>query len=410
MRILHLSQYFPPEAGAVQVRALTVARTLAEAGHRVTVLTEVPNHPLGVVQPGYRRKLWVRETRDGVDVLHLWVKTSPVKNFRARMAFYLSYMLAAIIAGVLLPGRVDAVFANSPPLFVAIAGWVISLVRRTPFVMEVQDLWPESAVVLGELNNPRFIRWAEWAEERCYRRAGRIVAVTQGIQERLIARGVPAAKIVLAPNGSNTDIFRPDPEGGARLRAELGLEGKFVAIYGGIHGIAQGLETVIEAARLLANEPDIQFLFVGEGPRKADLLALKEQYGLDNLRMLPGQPLERMPAYLSLADVALVPLRRVDLFQGALPTKMFDAWACRTPTLITVDGEARRLLEEMGAGVFVEPENPSALAAALRRLRDEPDRLVQMGEAGYRAVRARYSLQAAAQQIQDSLRQVAGGQ
>ncbi len=407
MRILHLSQYFPPEAGAVQVRALTIARTLAQAGHRVTVLTEVPNHPSGIVQPGYRRKAWVRQTRDGVDVLHLWVKASPVKNFRARMAFYLSYMLGAIAAGLLARGRVEAVFANSPPLFVAIAGWVISLARRAPFVMEVQDLWPESAVVLGELKNPRFIRLAEWFEMRCYRRARRVVAVTQGIYDRLRARGVPADKLALVPNGSNTDIFRPVPEEGARLRAELGLEGRFVALYGGIHGLAQGLETVIEAARLLASEPDIQFVFVGEGPKKAELLALKEEYGLDNLRMLPGQPLERMAAYLSMADVALVPLRRLELFQGALPTKMFDAWACRTPTLITVEGEAHRLLEEAGAGVFVEPENPAALAATLRQLKEHPERLAHMGEAGYRAVQERYSLQAAARQIGQILRETA---
>jgi len=406
MKILHLSQYFPPEAGAVQVRALTVARTLAKTGHHVTVLTEVPNHPSGIVQPGYRRKLWVRELRDGVDVLHLWVKTSSVKSFQARMAFYLSYMLGAIIAGLLTRRRVDAIFANSPPLFVAIAGWIISLARGTPFVMEVQDLWPESAVVLGELKNPRFIQLAEWFEMRCYRRARWVIAVTQGIYDRLRARGVPAEKLVLVPNGSNTDIFHPSPVEGAQLRAELGLNGKFVVLYGGIHGIAQGLETVIEAARLLADEPGIQFVFVGEGPCKADLLALKETYGLNNLRMLPGQPLERMAAYLSMADVALVPLRRLDLFQGALPTKMFDAWACRTPTLITVDGEARRLLEEVGAGIFVEPENPPALAAALRQIQDEPLQRTRMGEAGYQAVQARYSLQAVAQQIDTLLRQI----
>ncbi len=407
MRILHLSQYFPPEAGAVQVRAMTVARTLAEAGHRVTVLTEVPNHPSGIVQPGYRRKLWVRETRDGVDVLHLWVKTSPVKTFRTRMAFYLSYMLGAIVAGLLVRGKVDVIFANSPPLFVAIAGWVVSTVRRVPFVMEVQDLWPESAVVLGELRNPYFIRLAEWFEMRCYHRARRVIAVTRGIYDRLRARGVAESKLALVPNGSNTAIFRPAPEEGARLRAQLGLEGRFVVLYGGIHGIAQGLETVVEAARLLRDDPDIQFLFVGEGPRKAALLALKEQYSLDNLRLLPGQPLERMAPYLSMADVALVPLRRLDLFRGALPTKMFDAWACRTPTLITVDGEARHLLEQVGAGVFVEPENPAALADALRQLKEQPERLARMGEAGYRAVQERYSLQAAAQQIEQILRQAA---
>jgi glycosyltransferase involved in cell wall biosynthesis len=385
---------------------MTIARFLVEQGHRVTVLTEVPNHPSGIVQPGFQGKLWVREQREGVDVLHLWVKTSSTKNFRTRLLFYLSYMVMAIIAGLLLPGRIDVIFANSPPLFVAVAGWVISLVRRVPFVMEVQDLWPESAVVLGELKNPRFIRWAEWFEEHCYQRASRIVAVTQGICNRLKVQGVSTAKVALIPNGSNIDLFRPDPGKGTGLRAQLGLQDKFVALYAGIHGLAQGLETLLEAARLLIDQPDIRFVFVGDGPKKSELLALKKSYGLTNLIMLPEQPLEQMPAYLSMADVAIVPLRKVDLFLGALPTKIFDAWACQKPTLIGVDGEARSVLEKVGAGMFVEPEQPQVLAQALLHLRGKPDLLAQMGLAGRQAVLKQYSLQAAARQVEAILIEV----
>jgi glycosyltransferase involved in cell wall biosynthesis len=404
MRVLHLSQYFPPEAGAVQVRALTVARTLVEQGHQVTVLAEVPNHPSGVIHPRYRGRLWYRQELDGIDVLYLWVKTSQVKGFSSRMAFYLSYMLAAIIAGLLLRGRFDIMFANSPPLFVAVAGWLLSLIRRTPFVMEVQDLWPESAVVLGELNNPRYISAAEWVEEKCYRRAKKVIAVTEGIFDRLQARGVPSEKLVLAPNGSNIDIFRPDPEGASDLRADLGIEDKFVAIYAGIHGIAQGLEVLIESARKLEDQPDVCLVFVGEGPRKADLVALKNHYGLTNLLMLPGQPLERMPAYLSMADVSLVPLRKVDLFLGARPTKIFDAWACGCPVLISIDGEAREVVETVGGGIYVEPEDASAIAEAIIRLRDDPAERERMKKQGQDAVHRLYSLQAAASIIDETLR------
>lgn len=406
MKVLHLSQYFPPEAGAVQVRAWTIARALASHGHQVTVLTEVPNHPSGVIQPGYRNKLWVRQQQDGIDVLHLWVKTSPAKNFYTRMAFYLSYMVMAVTVGLLLPGRFDVIFANSPPLFVAVAGWFISLVRRVPFVMEVQDLWPESAVVLGELKNPRFIHWAEWFEAKCYRRARRIVAVTRGIVDRLKARGLPENKLAYVPNGSNLDLFQLDIEGGARLRAKLGLQNKFVALYAGIYGLAQGLETLIETARLMTDCPAIHFVLVGDGPKKEDLVALKESYKLSNFLMLPGQPLDLMPAYLSMADVALVPLRRVELFQGALPTKIFDAWACQKPTLVGVEGEARHLVEEIGAGLFVEPENPHALAEALLKLHKQSDLLNQMGQVGRQAVVDQYSLQAAARKIELILQDV----
>lgn len=407
MNILHLSQYFPPEAGAVQVRAMTVARTLVELGHQVTVITEVPNHPSGIIQPAYRGRLKVTETRDGVNVIHLWVKTSPEKSFKTRLLFYLSYMAAAIIAGITLPFKYDVIFANSPPLFVAAAGWIISLVRRKPFVLEVQDLWPESAVVLGELNTPRYIRWAELLETRCYRRAGKIIAVTAGIRDRLIAKGAAKQKLVLAPNGSNIDIFRPDPDGANHLRAKLALEGKFVVLYGGILGLAQGLNVVLQTADILRNQDNIWFVIVGDGPKRAELLAQKDELGLTNVLILPGQPLENMPAYLSMADVALVPLKKLDLFLGALPTKMFDAWACQTPTVITVDGEARQVIETAKAGVFVEPENPHTLAEAIINLQHNAKALRQMGVAGYNVTQKRYSLQAAARLIEGALQAVA---
>jgi glycosyltransferase involved in cell wall biosynthesis len=213
---------------------------------------------------------------------------------------------------------------------------------------------------------------------------------------------------VLAANGSNIDLFQPDPGAGAGLKAKLGLQEKFVVMYGGIHGVAQGLEIVIEAARLLQDQSAIQLVFVGEGPKKQELLALHDEYQLKNLLMLPGQPLERMATYLSMADAALVPLRKLDLFLGALPTKMFDAWACQTPTLISVDGEARQVLERVGAGVFVEPENPQAMATAIIDLKNRRDELRRMGLAGHNAVQAKYSLQASAKKIESVLQTVVG--
>ncbi|HEC33773.1 MAG TPA: glycosyltransferase WbuB, partial [Chloroflexi bacterium] len=175
MRVLYLSQYFPPEVGATQTRAYEMATGLIRAGHQVTMLTEVPNHPEGIIRPEYRGRFWTRETLDGIDVIRVWVKTAPVKTMRTRLAFYLTYMLNATLAGLVLArGRYDVVYATSPPLFVGGAALALSLLRRIPLVFEVRDLWPESAVALGELENPRFIRWATWLEECCYRRAWRI--------------------------------------------------------------------------------------------------------------------------------------------------------------------------------------------------------------------------------------------
>jgi len=403
VQILHLSQYFPPEPGAVQVRAHAMAANLVKQGHQVTVLTEMPNHPTGIIHPTYRGKLLVREELDGIDVVRVWVKTSPNKTFITRMAFYLSYMVNATLRGLFLRGPYDVIFVNSPPLFTGAAGLALSYLRRTPLVFEVQDLWPESAVAMGELRNPRFIRWATWLEERCYARAKHIVAVTNGIYERLRERGYPESKLALIENGSNTDLFRPRPEEGARLRAELGLQDKFIALYGGIMGLAQDIETLIEAARLLVNEPDFHLILVGDGPRRAEIEKLVDAYQLPNLTLLPGQPLEAMPAFLSAADVAMVPLRDLDLFRGARPTKMFDAWACQRPTIVSIAGEAQRVLEEAQAGLAAEPENPQDIARAILALRDAPEQCRQYGLNGQRYVDAHYSLQAMARKLEQVL-------
>src|SRR5574342_1417632 len=183
MRILYLSQYFPPEVGATQTRAYEMARGLVRAGHQVTMIAEVPNHPSGIIPPRYRGKLYERSLWYGIEVIRVWVKASPVKNFRGRMAFYLSYMLMAALAGLSLArGKYDVIYTTSPPLFAGAAGLTLSYLRRIPLVFEVRDLWPESAVALGELRHPRAIKLAELLEKRCYQRARAIVVVTSGIR------------------------------------------------------------------------------------------------------------------------------------------------------------------------------------------------------------------------------------
>ncbi|MBN1920347.1 MAG: glycosyltransferase family 4 protein [Anaerolineae bacterium] len=404
MRILYLSQYFPPEVGATQTRAYEMAQGLLRAGHQVTMLAEVPNHPEGIIRPEYRGKFWVREPLDSIDVIRVWVKTAPAKTFKTRMAFYLSYMLNAVLAGLLLArGRYDALYATSPPLFVGAAALVLSRLRRIPLVFEVRDLWPESAVALGELHNPRFIRWATTLEEACYRHAQRIIVVTEGMRVQLMDRGIPGEKLALIPNGANTELFQPQPAAGQQLRATLNLEGKFLIVYAGIHGIAQGLETALYAAERLRNDPRVHFLFIGEGPRKAELLALKAQLNLPNVTMLEAQAREAIPAYLSAADAALIPLRRLELFKGAVPSKLFDAWACGCPVLMSIEGEARTVLERAQGGIFFPPEDVESLVQAIGNLQTVPDTCKRLGENGRRFVEAHYSRQAQAQTLVELL-------
>lgn len=408
MRILYLSQYFPPEVGATQTRAYEMAQGLIRAGHQVTVIAEVPNHPSGIIPPAYRGKLYERAGLDGLEVMRVWVKTSSVKTFRTRMAFYLSYMLMAIIAGLLwVRGKYDLIYATSPPLFVGAAAVLLSYLRRTPLVFEVRDLWPESAVALGELSNPRAIALAEWVERLCLHRAEQVVVVTKGIIENLLRRGYSLEKLTLISNGANAELFQYQPEAGQALRQQLGLSEKFVVMYAGVHGIAQGLEIIIKTAEHLSNQPDIHFVFVGEGPVKSEIVTLAQAAALKNITFHPEVPRQQMPNFLSAANVALIPLRRVSLFQGALPSKMFDAWACQCPTLVMVEGEARQVVTDIKAGVFVEPENPLALAEAILKLKNNPAQLQQMGVNGREAVLKYYSRQALAEQLVHLLEQVA---
>lgn len=400
MRILYLSQYFPPEAGATQTRAYEMASNWVRLGHSVTMIAEIPNHPSGIIPSEYRHRLYEKAKLDGIDVLRVWVKASPVKNFPNRMLFYLTFMTSATLAGLILArGQYDLLYASSPPLFVGAAALAIKKLRRIPFVFEVRDLWPESAVALGELNNRTALVWATRLEEACYRQAGRIVVVTSGIQQRLLNRGISPEKLILIPNGANTDLFRFDSTERQRKRAELKLGDAFVAIYAGIHGVAQGLETIVEAARILQDKAGIHFLLVGDGPKKNEIAHLVGQYGLNNLTLLPEQPRDAIPAFISAADVALIPLRNLELFKSALPSKMFDAWACQRPVLLSVEGEARQIMDRAGGGVFVPPEDPQALAQTILEMRDTPDVRKKMGLAGREFTVQHYSRQAQAEKL-----------
>jgi len=400
LRILYLSQYFLPEAGATQARAYEMANKWIQMGHKVTMLTEFPNHPSGIIPPAYKGKLFERMNLNGIDVVRVWVKASPVKNYSNRMLFYLTYILNAIIAGlILVRGKYDFLYATSPPLFVGVAALVLSRLKRIPMFFEVRDLWPETAVAIGELSNPLSISVATKLEEMCYQKAIQVVVVTHGMYDRLIQRGVSPEKLIIIPNGANTEMFTFKPIERNRIRNELGLESKFIAIYAGIHGLAQGLDTVVQTAQILTETPNIHFILIGDGPKKADILALAKSYNLPNLTMLPEKPRELIPGYLSAADVALVPLRKTEIFKSTLPSKLFDAWACERPVILSIDGEARAVVETVKGGIFIPPEDPAKMAEALISLMKSPTERQAMGEHGQVYTRQNHSRAALAEKL-----------
>jgi glycosyltransferase involved in cell wall biosynthesis len=292
-------------------------------------------------------------------------------------------MINSALAGIFfVHGKFDFIYATSPPLFVGGAALILSAIKRIPFVFEVRDLWPESAVALGELSNPRVISWASRLESTCYQKALQIVVVTKGIFNHLLSKGISPEKLIIIPNGANTDLFTFKPTERERIRQELDFQSKFVAVYAGIHGLAQGLETVIMAAQLLQDKQDVHFLFIGEGPKKQELQSLAIKYNLKNVTFIPEKPRQDISAYLSAADIALVPLRKAEIFTAVLPSKIFDAWACEKPVLISIDGEARTLVENVNGGIYIPPEDPKKITEALIHFMNIPEELQRMGKNG----------------------------
>ncbi len=396
MRILYLSQYFPPEMGAPAARVYELSREWVKLGHEVQVLTGFPNHPTGVVPAEYRGELWRRERIEGIEVLRAPIYAAPNRNIARRSANYVSYALSASLTGPLLARRPDVVIATSPQFLTGVAGLWLSRLFRRPFVFEVRDLWPRSIVAVGALPEGSLaVRGLEIMERALYRAADRIVTVTDSFVDEIAAHGIDRGKIAVVKNGVDLELFRPLPRDGA-VRQEFGLAGKFVATYIGTHGMAHGLGTILDAAKLLRDDPRFAFLLVGEGAEKQALKARVEREGLASVRFVDQQPRARISEIVAASDVCLVLLRGVELFKTVIPSKIFEFWGCGRPILMGVEGEARRLLEEAGGGASFAPEDAPALARNLRELSEQPARLEELGHAGRRFVEERFSRSALA--------------
>jgi glycosyltransferase involved in cell wall biosynthesis len=380
MRLLILTQYFPPEVGAPQTRLFAMTAELKRLGHEVEVVTAMPNYPKGRIFPHYRGSFYRREKKDGVVVHRVWLHAAMGGGFR-RMLNYLSYSVTSLY-GLLKAKSPDYVFVESPPLLLVITGWLGAIAWRAPLILNVADLWPESAVEMGFLKDGILVRLLVALENWGYRRATVVNAMTEGIRDSLVRKkGIPPAKVLFLPNGVDTILYQPRPID-IILKEKLGLSGKKIILYQGTQGHAHGLESVLEAARLLGNNPEIHFLFMGDGSERARLEKLQRQLGLRNVTFRDPVSVEQLPPYFSIAECGLASLRDIPLMEGARPAKMFPILASGKPLIFVGRGEGAQLVEQAKAGIVVRPGDPEALAAAVRNLIADPELLRQLGANG----------------------------
>ncbi len=365
MRILLLTQYYPPEIGASQTRLSAVARHLQALGHSVEVVTALPNHLKGRIFPEYEGRFYVREEIDGIPVHRVWMYAATGAGIK-RLVSYLSFMITCLY-GLARSIKPDYLFVESPPLFLSLPAFIASRIWGVPFIFNVADLWPDSARDLGVVQNRVVLRLAYDFEMWTYRKAEIVNAVTEGIRNTLVtAKDVQPQKVAFLPNGVDVDLFRPmAPDPGLQRRFDC--EDRSVFLYAGTHGYAQGLPVVLEAASQLRNQP-IVFVFVGDGPVKSELLRMKTQLQLSNVVFEDPKPLERMPAYYSISTASIVPLRDVPLFDGARPSKLFPSLGSGVPVIYAGKGEGARLIEATESGIVVPPEDADALATAVMKL------------------------------------------
>ena len=382
MHLLFLTDNFPPEVNAPASRTFEHCREWVRKGHRVTVITCAPNFPKGKVFDGYQNKAFQTETIEGIEVIRVWSYITANEGFVRRILDYLSFMASAIVASPRVRG-VDLVIGTSPQFFTAVAAYVVSRMKRIPYVFELRDLWPESIKAVGAMKESFALRMLERLEMFLYRKAARIVSVTESFKQVLMRRGIESTKIEVVTNGVDVSQFKPRPKD-PELTRKLGLEGKFVAGYIGTHGMAHALETLLQAADRLRGQ-NFAFIFLGDGARKQALREMADQMKLDNVVFIDSVPKADVPKYWSLLDVSIIHLRKTELFTTVIPSKLFECMGMGIPVLHGVEGESADIVRREQVGIPFEPEGVDQLCEALQSLKSDPARLARFREQCLRA-------------------------
>jgi glycosyltransferase involved in cell wall biosynthesis len=407
MRILFLTDNFPPETNAPASRTHEHTKRWAAAGHQVTVVTTAPNFPEGKVFDGYRNRIWDRRRVDNVDVIRLWTFITANEGFVGRSLDYASFMVSSIIAAPFFP-RPDVIISTSPQFFTPCAAYVVSRFFRRPWVFELRDLWPDSIVAVGAMKENTLIRILRKLEYFLYRKCSKIVSVTNSFRGVLSAKGISPEKIAVVPNGADLEAYQPGPKPAA-LEERLNLRGKFVAAYVGTIGMAHGLGTLLDAAEQLRHREDIAFVLVGTGAEEKAMSTRAIARGLTNVHFVGSVSKAEVREYWRLCDVALVLLRDSELFRHVIPSKMFEAMSTERPIILGVRGESEAILLESHAGLAIAPEDSKALAGAVLALADNAAKCAAMGRAGREYVRRKFDRDVLAHQMLAVVEETASG-
>jgi glycosyltransferase involved in cell wall biosynthesis len=384
MRLLILTQYYPPETGAPQNRLSDLAQRLVGRGHQVEVLTALPNYPGDRIHDGYEGREGTVEVMNGVRVARVGLYVPLRKTFSRRVACYSSFAANAVRHGPKLVGQPDVILMESPPLFIAPAGVYLARRLGARLVPNISDLWPQSVVDLGMLKPGPALWAAQGLETWMYRSADAITCQSQGILDEIQKR-VPGTPMLLFPNGVDVDLFaRPlDP---SELRASFGwTPGQLVFGYAGVLGHAQALGQILDAAKLVSDLEPVHFAFFGDGPRRKELEERIQREAIHNAAVYPAQPRSKMPMLQAAFDVGLVPLAKGRVFEGVRPSKMFEIMGSARPLIACVRGETRSLIDSAPGGpvgLCVDPEEPAQLADAVRKLIGSPNLARELGACG----------------------------
>lgn len=407
IKLLILTQYFPPEVGAPQNRLYELAVRLKNKGVDVSIFTAMPNYPKMEVQKEYLGKKYVYEESEGLKIHRSWIYVSKSKGIIKRLLNYFSFVYSSAWYGKRKIADVDFILCESPPLFLGYSALRLAKTKKAKLIFNVSDLWPESAEKLGVVTNSTMLKMAYNLEEKLYKASVLVSGQTQGICQSINQR-FPQVKTYWLPNGVDMNYYNPQQIAAGDFRIKNNIDqNDFVFLYAGIIGLAQGLEIILEAAKAVKDKPHLKFVLLGNGPEKPKLIELQKQYGLSNVIFIDFVPKSQMPQVLKSVNAAIIPLKKLDLFKGAIPSKIFESLAMELPILLGVDGEARDLFIQKGqCGLYFEPENVNELVKAVIDVSSDYTKAKQLGVNGRNYVNQNFNRDTIAEKFYNQLIQL----